>query len=413
MTQSRSRVPAWEWPCLLAVMAVLGVAFAATQQRVIPERAHDGNYYLLIADQIQRGQHPETIEPFVTRVGTPWLAAAVAGATGLSIPSAFFVINIVGGALGAMLFAVWLRAHVADAVTRVTLVVFYLISPYSPFRWTFYYPTLTDPPAMVFVILGLIALDRMARKLDAPGAIALTVIVAVGCAFRELVVALAIAALLLRPWMARPSQWIWRVAPLIGGSTLIVLRSWIAAAPSSYSMASAVTQWLVWKSALMVVVAACFAFGPLRVLLLQYWRVTWRFAVERPDVIALAGIFFAGGWLSASDTERIFEFAVPVVLMLIGRTLAGFRLAGVRQAFVVIVVLQLLCYRAMLPIAGRFLVFFSEHFSFYTTWLDPITLQMFLVCYLVAMGLVMAMTWSAPFVSPYAEISTAPRVSHL
>jgi hypothetical protein len=397
MTGTRAASPAWEWPCVAIVTALLAVVFALTQPLVEPLKAHDGTYYLLIAQQLQAGLRPDTIAPFVMRVGTSWLAVWLVTLTGLPLVRAFFAINIAASVITVVLFALWLRDHVFDAVTRVTLVVFFLVAPYSPFRFTFYYPQLTDPFAMLFLMIGLLVLDRLSRHLDALGAITLALIVAIGCVFRELVAVLAAAALFVRPWTRRLPASLWRVVPLAGVLTLVALASWVVVRPSPYSIASTVQRWLVSKSPAMMIVAFMFVFGPLSVLMVQHWRATWRMAIARPDLVVFTGAFIAAGWLGASDTERIFQFAVPVVLMLIGTSLAGTRRGGARDVFAAIVAMQLLGYRIFVPIDGRRLPFFSEHYSFYTTWVDVVPLYSFLVLYIAAMVLIVLITRSAPF----------------
>lgn len=396
MSSGRPGSTAREWLWTLAVVALLGAVFALTQPFVTTELSHDGNYYVLMAEQIQQGQPPHTINPFVLRAATPWLAAAVAGATGLSLVNAFFAVNVLAATLAAVLFAFWLRPHVPDLATRLVLLVFFLVAPHSPFRFTFYYPTLTDSGASLFLTLGLIVLDRLAARVTIGWVLALTTIVAVGCAFRELVLVLAVAALFVPPWRNGPSQWALRLIPFAGIASIAAIRSWVVVTPSQYSMAEAVQRWLEWKTLPMLAVGVLFVFGPLLALVLYRWRATLRDAIDRPDLVVFTGAFAAASWLGASDTERILVFAAPVLLMLIGKTLAGVRLARAHQAFAILVVIQLLGYRVWLPIGDLRSPFFFEHFSFFSVWLDQLTLLMFLAAYGIAALLAIAITRSIP-----------------
>jgi len=396
MTRARPHDTAREWLWIPAVILALGAVFALLQPPVKPDLAHDGSYYLLMAEQMQEGRAPETISPFVLRVGTPWLAGVVARAAGASISNGFFAVNVLAGALTAWLFSVWLRPHIPDFITRVTLVVLFVVLPYSPFRFTFYYPTLTDSVAMLFLLMGLILLDRMSARLDAARAILMALIVAVGCVFRELVLAVAIAAVFVRPWPATAAAWLVRAVPLLGITTIAVVRSWVVITPSRYEPAEEVWRWLEWKTLSMMVLAVLFVFGPLIVVLGQRWRSTWTAAIARPDLTVFVAIFAAAGWLGASDTERIFVFATPVVLMQIGKTLADIRVARGYQAFGMLVALQLVACRALWPIGGPLLPLFSEHFSYFSVWLDQWWRMFFLVIYAVAAALIIAIVRSAP-----------------
>lgn len=394
MTVERSGFMAREWLWTLTAIGVLGAAFAATQPMMPGGAGHDGLFYLRMAGQIQQGLPPEAINPFVLRVGAPWAAATVAGAAGISLTDAFFFINLLASAITAVLFAAWLRGHVADAVTRLTLVVFFLVSPYSSFRFTFHYPALTDPIAMLFLMLGLVVLDRASRRIDAASAIAMLITVAIGCAFRELVLVSAIAAIFVRPWQLTPSAFLWRTVPLAGVVTIGAIRSWVIATPSNYSLIGAVWQWLGWKTLSMMALAFLFVFGPLLILPVQWWRTTLRVAIARPDLVVFTGIFVAAGWLGASDTERILVYASPVVLMLIGKNLADIRLSGGSVAFAQLVVFQLLAYRVFVPIGGPGLSFFSDYYSFFTVWLDQIGRFMYLGGYAAMVALVVVIARS-------------------
>lgn len=414
MTVSRQGLMAREWLWTLAAIGLLAAAFAATQPMMPGGAGHDGKIYLTIAGQIQQGLPPEALNPFVLRIGTPWLVVTLAGVAGLSLPVAFLLVNLLASVLTAVLFAGWLRSHVADAVTRLTLVVFFLVSPYSTFRFTFYYPTLTDPVAALFLMMGLIVLDRLSHRIEAASAMALLLLVAVGCAFRELVLVCAIAAMLVRPWRLLPIELAWRFAPIAGVLTIAAIRSWVIVTPSGYSTATAVQRWLEWKTLPMMVLAFLFVFGPLLVLLLRRWRTTMREASERPDLAVFLGIFAAAAWLGASDTERILVFASPVVLMLIGKRLADLRLSGAHAAFAEVVVFQFLAYRVFVAIESPAMRFFSDYYSFFSVWLDQLGRYMFLGAYAVLIVLTVVIVRAADAASAArVAIPTAPGRIHV
>jgi hypothetical protein len=329
------------------MIALLTGLFAATQPAMVGTGS-DGMHYLRMAEQVQSRSAVQAVAPFVWRVGTPALAAGVSSLFRVSLPHAFAWVNEVAAVLAAFLFWLWLRSHINDGLTRLVVVLFFLVSPYSPGRFTFSYPMLTDSIALLFLVGGLIGLDWYRQRPGAGRAFAVTVLVAVGCAFREVVLVVALFMLVVNMRANRAANPALQVLPMLGGLLVLALvRWWAIAEPSDYSVVGTVLYWFKWKTAAQMTLALLFVLGPAAVVPVQFWRTTWRGLAARPEWLVYAGTFVVLAWLGGSDTERILVFAAPVMLVHIGRGLARLRFARANVAFAIVATVQLIAYRVV------------------------------------------------------------------
>jgi hypothetical protein len=361
-----------EWAWLLGTTALLWAAFAVTQPLNTINRGlgYDGQQYHAMAARVLEGGRPQAPAPYVDRVGTPALAAAISIATGWSLLDSFRRINLLASAATVILLAMWLRRHVPDAVARIGVLVFFMVEPHSPLRFTFFYPVNVDPAATTWLVAGLLGVDWFLARPGLARAGAVGVLVAVGVAFREIVLVVAMAMTCTPAQVPSPSEgervrvrgrglfarlgtgaWL----PLVTGAlAFAAVRAWSAETPSDYSLWGAVTYWLQWKTPAQMALAPLLVFGPALALPLYFARASLRTLVERPDWMAYSLIFAVGAWLGASDTERVLVFAGPVVYVLIARALALSRERGSATQFLtVLAVIQLVTSRAFLPIGAE------------------------------------------------------------
>lgn len=357
MRRAQPDPTASDWLSLVGVIAVFAAWFLATQPVISGGIGNDGGQYLEMATRIERGEPPQGPQPFVMRVGTPILAASLSRLADVPIPRAFFLINFAAATCAALAFAFWVRRRGAGRVHVLVAVSFLLAMPYSPFRFTFFYPVLGDAVAMLCVIAGLICLDAIRRSDNGRPLVVATLLVAIGCAFREVVMVLAVAVLFVRPFPRTINTWLLRAVPILAGLlTISLVRMWVIILPSPYAVVATMLYFLKWKTAAQMVLAILLVCGPALVLTLDQWRNIARDISERLDLVAFVAAFFVLGWLSATDTERIFAFAAPVLLMC--EAVAAARLQPIALGGVVVV--QLVFYRVWSAIGAP-----EQFFSFF------------------------------------------------
>jgi hypothetical protein len=265
--------------------------------------------------------------PYVYRVGTPALVAWLfPGLLPDRALAGFLIVNLVAAGLGVLLLDVWLAMHVRDWRIRTTLVVAFIAMWHAPPRLIFYYPATTDPWLFVFLMAGLIGLERYANTGRLDTLLVLTVLVFGGVFFKEVMVVVGVAALFASPVISPPSarsariSWA-RLAPLAGSAVALLIVRLFVFQHNPFSFRGAVVDNIVSKSPFTYLLAWFIAFGPMVALLVFDWRRSLSYLRERQHLAAFGAAIAVLAWIGGSETERILSWAMPVVLALIGRVI--------------------------------------------------------------------------------------------
>lgn len=350
-----SRATEWSW--ILGAGLLLHLFFASFQPVTVAHGglAYDGQHYYAMAQQTPRQLPPKADAPFVYRIGTPLLSAAVAKSLDWVIAAGFDRVNLAANVLTVILLTIWLQRHVASAAARILVVVFFMVEPHSPMRFAYYYPVFVDPAAQMFLVAGLVALDWFRERAGVARALGLTALVAAGVVFREVVLVIAVAALFTPRgrWSERLRAGAW--LPLLGGGlALAAIHSWVIASnpPAAYSATGEVLRWLREKTPWQYAIAWFLVFGPLLVLPLVSAGTCLRRLRERPDWLVYVLAVAVLAWIGGSDTERILVFASPIVYLLMAKGVMDAGLAKSSPLLTACVMAQLISSRIFVPIGG-------------------------------------------------------------
>ena len=266
--------------------------------------------------------------PFVYRVATPWLAAladavvtpalprwldlAIDDAAGLDGVPGFFAVNILASFTGAWLLTTYLRLFIGSAGIRLGLVLFWMLQWHAPVRYTYFNPVNVEPVFLAFLLLALIAIERMPRGAIERGAYVLSAIVFAGTLVREsmLLIAAVFAVRYYTLWRAaRPAAVIDALPaflPLVAGGLALAVSTQFLGVPFHPPEPLAVPlEMLRTKSIFQWTLALFFAFSPVAIaLIVANPRDHLRFLRSRPDLaVYLAGcaaLAFVGGFTSTT-----------------------------------------------------------------------------------------------------------------
>jgi len=291
----------------------------------------DAEGYVFMARRFAEGMPLAGTAPFVHRLGTPYLASFL----DLSDPvDAFRRVNLVANACATLLLWVWLTRFVARPWIRILLCGLFVTHWNGFTRFVFYLSPITDPWALVFVLVGLLALDELGRDSRAAERPWLLVLlggtVLVGTLFREFVAVLGVAALLARnpivlggdrPVTVRFAEML-PFLPILGcGLVGIVLSHGLVTATNDYSFA-ANAWWFLWnKPPATYLLAWLEMFSPWFFFVVYDWRETMRFGVRHQAMLVFLAAIAGISWVGGGHTERFVLWASPVVLALVGRAL--------------------------------------------------------------------------------------------
>lgn len=271
--------------------------------------AWDGQSYHAVAEDLAHGRRATAPAPFVYRLGTPAIVAAVFPN---ELPRGFALVNLAGSFIATMLLVLWLRMHLTDWRIRFVLVSLFLLTWHAPTRLLHYYPVYVDPWLFVALLGGLIAVRR--AELDASGGRMLVVgaIAAVGVVFREVALLIPLALV-----VSRPSR---RAFSVLGLAVIVLFGVRLLVDPTGdYSFLKAAASSAYSKAFVGYVHSWFIAYGPLLVVPFVCWREARAFlGAHRGLLVVLAGVVGLS-FLGGTDTERMAYWAMPVVYVLVGR----------------------------------------------------------------------------------------------
>jgi hypothetical protein len=150
----------FEIPLVLAIFLATSIFTWYTQQitTVNNGRGWDGVWYFRIAEQIVALERPSGIAPHIYRIGTPLLAALINPS---EILLGFLIANVIARFLFIILLVISLRLHISNWVVRLLLVTMAVVNWVGPVRFIYFYPTISDPSALVLLLAGLICISKM------------------------------------------------------------------------------------------------------------------------------------------------------------------------------------------------------------------------------------------------------------
>jgi hypothetical protein len=288
----------------------------------------DGAAYYTVARELSSGQPLAADAPFVYRVGTPILASLVDRG---DLVLGFKIVNLVANATLTVVLVAWLRLFVKDWRIRLGLVAAFLLQWHGPVRFTLFYPVAADNWFAAALLGGLLVIHRLRKRTSLLVIAGLSALALVGTIFRESGLLLA----LIVPFARNPLRAGWHLPRFS-----IVLLVPLAVALAGFLGLHAVAQLtnatsspgagglIVPKSVPAYALGWWTAFGPLVVLPLFTWRQSAKFLWQHQSMLALlAAVTVLSSFsspalqLQLQDTERYLFWAMPVVFVLIGRSL--------------------------------------------------------------------------------------------
>ncbi|MFA6223182.1 MAG: hypothetical protein WC647_12785 [Desulfomonilaceae bacterium] len=328
----------WIELAITLFLFVLINLFSQTFQRPISlNNGHgwDGALLLKVVEQLGNHGLPSAEAPFVYRLGTPLLVSLFSKR---DLLLGFKIINTAGNMLTAVLFVFWLNLYLNDRKTRVLLVTFFLVMWHGPVRFVYYYQVYTDPWLFVMLLAGLIGIQQIQTSATVVRICLLGLVAFVGVIFRESAFMIPVAFLFCKDPIilsrktssALPSfqnkPVIESIPPTfflpLGFAILGLLTvHLIASQNNEYSYIRTAIMWAYNKPALTYLHAWFIAFGPIIVIPIYYWRGTIRFLAKNQFILVYLLQFAVLAWIGGTDTERILFWGVPIVYLLVGKSI--------------------------------------------------------------------------------------------
>jgi hypothetical protein len=298
----------------------------------------DGVYYAKITQDFANGLRPQTDLPAVNRIGVPFLASLLDG----DVVTSWRFLNFIANIFIFILLYAFLSLHFRQQWLRLILILAFLLPFHSLVRRVWWAPVSTDHWDKVFLIAGLIIMDRLkAHGWRVSSTIILSIVTFIGVFFREVVIVLPFAALFVHNPVNFDSERLrahsitlppaLSVAPILSGILgLLLVKTIVIVAPSQNPVfLRYMVDWLWNKSLPDYVLAWFIAFGPILILPIYDWKNSIRYLIDHQYLLVYLVAVSVLGWTGGSATYRYLLWAQPVVFVLVGlavlRNIPSFR----------------------------------------------------------------------------------------
>jgi hypothetical protein len=287
------------------------------------------NPYYTLAEEFVHGEPLAAEAPYAYRLGTPWLVSLVSPQ---DLFRGFRIVNITGSAIATALLLIWLRGYIGDWKIRVLLATLFVIQWDAPPRLVYHSPVHADAWLFVFLLAGLLVLQRYLALPSAGAVIGLTVLGVIGAYFREATLLVPLSVLAAhRPLRLENGRWKWRLppwsacVPFVCAFLAFLSTRLFAHQTDGYSFLQTIYRFLYDKPVITYIHAWLLAFGPVLFIILFDWRNVRTYLFQEQwlalFLAAGAGLGFFGG----TDTERLQYWSMPGVYLLLGRAIERHR----------------------------------------------------------------------------------------
>lgn len=298
-------------------------------------RGWDGIVYYSVAEQFLKGQQPRAGAPFVYRIGTPFLVSLFFKE---DLLLGFKVVNLIANGVTVFLLLLWLQLNLLTWEVRVILVLLFITQWHGPVRFVYFYPVYVDPWIFVFLLAGLIGIHKVILKTNLRTLGFLGLICWVGVLFREAMMVIPVASLfatnpiqykrgLCAKWSDLRITSLIKIPPpvflvpvVLAISGFLGVRR-IVTQINDYSFLETALYWAYQKPFLAYLHGWFVTFGPLIFIPLYNWRRVLSYLMDRQFLLVYLVGFAILAWIGGSDTERILYWALPVVYLLMGKSM--------------------------------------------------------------------------------------------
>lgn len=293
----------------------------------------DGEKYHQIATQVLNNQPISTKAPFVTRIGTPWLAVKLFGA---DLKYSFVRLNTFFSLILPFLVYFYLRKRPINTGLATLSAVVYAAFWHSPVNFFIFYPYYVDPAALFFLFIGLIISTSQLSQKNKTIYLAFTC--GIGILFREIAAIPAFVYFL--DYLLYHSGIKFNIKEIFSKSTLLKLLSNDSRLRLTPGVVAAIVYVIIslnvtatnshkfWNSALDVFYnkslvnylhSLLIAYGPI-VFIVFFNIKNFRSILATYKMEALyLYVFLILALIGGADTERIAFFGAPVVFFFIAK----------------------------------------------------------------------------------------------
>ncbi|MDQ3021653.1 MAG: hypothetical protein M3R36_13950 [Bacteroidota bacterium] len=301
--------------------------FTQFQTDLFGGKGYDGSIYYSIAEQFVNGQKLTGPPPYIYRIGTPFLVSVISGN---NLMQGFYIANFVANFLSTILLFYFLSLYLKNFKVIIIIILLFLTHWLGNIRFLYYYPALNDYWGLVFLLLGLIIIEKLKYNNSLIFIILLSIVSFIGIFFREYLIVIPFAALFSSNPLSRKNLFYLDIRKLFRNRLLLFIP--IAACISGIMIIRIITNtetegeyffpiaiyWMYNKSLIQYLTGLFIATGPAIVLLIFFYKDVFRFLSKNQSFCLILIYSLVLCYIGGSDTERFILWFIPIILLVLG-----------------------------------------------------------------------------------------------
>jgi hypothetical protein len=314
-------------------------------------KGFDGVKYVDIVEQLRAGEPIAGPAPFVYRLATPYLVALLP----FTILTSYFIVNSIFALISGLLLFYWLKETLANAWISFGFVIFLFLHWQASLRFTVFYPADCDPLAIIFVMLGLIVLQKLNKNFSWKKLSLFTVLVFVGIFQREFILSLAFGMPFLGKCSSYKNNYIninktlftrnikaFLIVFCVGLLGIWFTHLLVNTVENGYGFLHAIYRWMHQKSVFQLLAGFYYTLGILLIFPFLFYKSALKVFKSHLYLLPIFAIALILSWISGGDTERFILWYCPIYFLIIGHVLVDHKDFFLRKRIVVPIVLSLL-----------------------------------------------------------------------
>jgi hypothetical protein len=314
---------------ILILFLSVNLIFHFTQNRIILNdgKGIDGAEYYETAKQFSEGKPVSGNAPLVYRLGTPFLASIIDKD---DLLSGFFYANLIANFLSCFLLFSALKIYIKNFYINIFLILLYLLHPLCNTRYIYFCPVLTDAWGLVFLLAGIILLEKIRTGKSGLYILLFSALSFTGVLFREYILILPLSLLFVSNPFGKNyffclsikkmfSKGIITLVPLAAAIAGIILTHSIAANNDvNHSFLKTTFYFFYEKSLFQYVYAWFVAIGPVIAVIIFFHKDVFKFLNENQHYLFLIFCSIVLSFIGGTDSRRIILWFIPVILLIEG-----------------------------------------------------------------------------------------------
>ncbi|MBN1232520.1 MAG: hypothetical protein JXA60_04100 [Candidatus Coatesbacteria bacterium] len=331
-----------------AVLILIEFTCFLTQDRLEEDNGlgNDGKFYYQMASSLSELHRPVSQKPFIYRPAIPAIVGlSVKSGLTSDLLKTFLLANTLFSVLSVFVLYLLLKSFSLKRIWLIAITSIYALNYLSPIRMTWCNPTHIDSGSMFFIILLFWIMNLKGSRIF----IYFSIISFIAVFFRGLDIALVSIVY----YLQKRESFTRSIVPFLSSISAYIVMQFLVIPSGEFSIIKVMIHWALVKPLLGTVLSLFTAYGTVLFIILFDHGFSRKFLKDNKGYLFFIVICFLSSWIGGNASARLFYFSLPVVLVMIAKSLNDNRLKLKTPALILIGITQLLSMRVFFTIPVR------------------------------------------------------------